>query len=251
MRLKRTKNNGEIRLSDKGKEVILSGWVHRRRDHGGVIFVDLRDRWGLTQVIFNPEHNPKTHAIAEQIRPEWVISVHGIVEPRMEGMANPNLATGDIEIKCDDIEIHSKSNPIPFPLDDYKEVGEEIRLKYRYLDLRREEIQRNLIFRSKVATIVRNYLVDREFVDIETPFLMRSTPEGARDFLVPSRKSAGKFYALPQSPQIYKQLLMLSGFDRYFQITKCFRDEDLRKDRQPEFTQIDLEMSFVDEEDVY
>ncbi len=250
MRLKRTNNNGELRISDKGKAVTLSGWVHRRRDHGGVIFVDLRDRWGLTQVVFNPEYNPQSHDIAEQIRPEWVISVHGIVRTRMEGMANPKLITGEIEVICDDIEIHSKSSPIPFPLDEYKEVGEEIRLKYRYLDLRRKEIQDNLIFRSNVAAITRNYFLKNKFVEIETPFFVRSTPEGARDFLVPSRKFYGKFYALPQSPQLYKQILMLSGFDRYFQITKCFRDEDLRKDRQPEFTQIDFEMSFVDKEDV-
>ncbi len=250
MRLKRTEKNGKLRLSDKGKEVVLSGWVHRRRDHGGVIFVDLHDRWGLTQIVFNPEHSPESHAIAEQIRPEWVLSVHGFVRPRMEGMANPNLATGDIEVFCDDIEILSKSKPVPFPLDDYSDVGEEIRLKYRYLDLRREELRQNLIFRSNVAAITRNYLLEREFLEVETPFFMKSTPEGARDFLVPSRKFPGKFYALPQSPQIYKQILMLSGFDKYFQITKCFRDEDLRRDRQPEFTQIDLEMSFVDEEDV-
>jgi len=250
LRLKRTNNNGEFRISDKGKEVILSGWVHRRRDHGGVIFVDLRDRWGLTQVVFNPEHNPESHAIAEKIRPEWVISVHGVIRPRMEGMTNPKLATGEIEVICDDIEILSKSRPIPFPLDEYIEVGEEIRLKYRYLDLRHEEIQQNIIFRSNVAATIRNYLLKNDFLEIETPFFMKSTPEGARDFLVPSRNFFGKFYALPQSPQIYKQLLMISGFDRYFQITKCFRDEDLRKDRQPEFTQIDLEMSFVDEEDV-
>lgn len=251
MRLKRTNNNGEFRISDKGKEVVLSGWVHRRRDHGGVIFVDLRDRWGLTQVVFNPEHNLESHGIAEQIRPEWVISVHGVVRPRMEGMANPKLATGEIEVICDDIEIHSKSKPVPFPIDEYKEVGEEIRLKYRYLDLRRKEIQENLIIRSTVAAITRNYFLGNKFLEIETPFFVRSTPEGARDFLVPSRKYSGKFYALPQSPQLYKQLLMISGFDRYFQITKCFRDEDLRKDRQPEFTQIDFEMSFVDEEDVF
>ncbi len=251
MRLKRTSNNGELRLSDQGKRVVLSGWVHRRRDHGGVIFIDLRDRWGLTQVVFNPERNPEAHRAAEHLRSEWVISISGVVEPRMEGMANPRLATGEIEVMVEDVEVLSKSKPLPFPLDDYKEVGEELRLKYRYLDLRREEIQQNLIFRSKTAQVVRNYLWERDFVEIETPFLMRSTPEGARDFLVPSRKSPGKFYALPQSPQLYKQLLMVSGFDRYFQITKCFRDEDLRKDRQPEFTQIDFEMSFVDEEDVY
>ncbi|MFA6471423.1 MAG: aspartate--tRNA ligase [Candidatus Latescibacterota bacterium] len=251
MRLKRTNNNGELRLSDIGKEIILSGWVHRRRDHGGLIFVDLRDRWGLTQVVFNPERDPKAHAMAEHIRSEWVISVHGKVAARMEGMANPKLSTGEIEILCDDIEVLSKSLPVPFPLDEYKDIGEEIRLKYRYLDLRREEIQQNIIFRSKVASIVRNYLWNREFVEIETPFLMKSTPEGARDFLVPARRYFGEFYALPQSPQLYKQLLMVSGFDRYFQITKCFRDEDLRKDRQPEFTQIDFEMSFVDEEDIF
>lgn len=251
MRLKRTGNNGALRLSDTGKTVVLSGWVHRRRDHGGVIFVDLRDRWGLTQVVFNPERNPEAHRAAEHIRSEWVISISGIVEPRMEGMANPRLATGEIEVMAEDIEIHSKSKPLPFPLDEYKDVTEELRLKYRYLDLRREEIQQNLIFRSKVAQVVRNYYAAQDFVEVETPFLIRSTPEGARDFIVPSRKFHGKFYALPQSPQMYKQLLMVSGFDRYFQITKCFRDEDLRKDRQPEFTQIDFEMSFVEEEEIF
>lgn len=250
MRLKRTNNNSELRVSDIGKEVVLSGWVHRRRDHGGLIFVDLRDRWGLTQIVFDPERDPKAHKAAESIRPEWVISVHGLVNNRHEGMANPKLATGEIEVDCDEIEILSEAKTVPFPLDEYREVGEEVRLKYRYLDLRREEIQQNIIFRSKVATVVRDYLLGRNFIEIETPFLMKSTPEGARDFLVPSRRVFGEFYALPQSPQIYKQLLMVSGFDRYFQITKCFRDEDLRKDRQPEFTQIDLEMSFVDEDDV-
>ncbi len=251
MRLKRTKNNGEVRLSDAGKQVVLSGWVHRRRDHGGVIFVDLRDRWGLTQVVFNPERNPGAHHAAEHIRSEWVISVKGVVEPRMEGMANPKLATGEIEVMVEDVEILSKSKPLPFPIDEFKDVTEELRLKYRYLDLRREDIQQNLVFRSKVASVVRNYFWAQGFVEVETPFLIRSTPEGARDFLVPSRKFNGKFYALPQSPQMYKQLLMVSGFDRYFQITKCFRDEDLRKDRQPEFSQIDFEMSFVDEEDIF
>ena len=250
MRLKRTRNNSELRLSDVSKKVTLSGWVHRRRDHGGVIFIDLRDRWGLTQVVFNPEKHAEAHKIAEQVRPEWVISVGGTVDPRMEGMTNPKLDTGEIEVTCDDIEVLSKSKPIPFPLDEYRDVGEETRLKYRYLDLRREDIQQNLIFRSKAASIVRNYLTGTDFVEIETPFLMKSTPEGARDFLVPSRRTFGEFYALPQSPQLYKQLLMISGFDRYFQIIKCFRDEDLRKDRQPEFTQIDIEMSFVEEEDV-
>lgn len=250
MRLKRTKNCGELRKSDVGGEAVLSGWVHHRRDHGGLIFVDLRDRWGLTQVVFDPERDPEAHHAAEHIRNEWVISVHGRISPRKEGMANPNLATGDIEVDCDDIEVLNQAKPVPFPLDEYREVGEDIRLKYRYLDLRREEMQQNLILRSQVASITRNFLLARHFVEIETPFLMKSTPEGARDFLVPARRYAGKFYALPQSPQIYKQILMVAGFDKYFQITKCFRDEDLRKDRQPEFTQIDLEMSFVEEEDV-
>ena len=250
MRLKRTNNNGELRLADEGKEVVLSGWVHRRRDHGGLIFVDLRDRWGLTQVVFDPARDPDAHEAAEQIRPEWVISVHGRVNKRAEGMTNPNLPTGEIEVDCDEIEVLSEAKTIPFPLDEYRDVSEEIRLKYRYLDLRREEMQQNLIFRSMVAASARNYLLEREFIEIETPFFMKSTPEGARDFLVPARRFHGKFYALPQSPQLYKQLLMVSGFDRYFQITRCFRDEDLRKDRQPEFTQIDLEMSFVEEEDV-
>ena len=239
-----------MRLSDKGKTVILSGWVHRRRDHGGVIFIDLRDRWGMTQVVFNPEKHAGAHKTAEQIRPEWVISVEGIVDPRMEGMTNPNLETGEIEINCHDLEVLSKSKPVPFPLDEYREVGEEVRLQYRYLDLRRKEVQQNLIFRSQAASVTRNYLISQDFIEIETPFLMKSTPEGARDFLVPARRTFGTFYALPQSPQLYKQLLMISGFDRYFQITKCFRDEDLRRDRQPEFTQIDIEMSFVDEDDV-
>jgi len=251
LRLKRTNNNGELRSSDVGKEAILSGWVHRRRDHGGLIFIDLRDRWGLTQVVFDPVRDHEAHRIAENVRPEWVISAHGYINNRKEGMSNPNLVTGDIEVDCDEIEILSKANPVPFPLDEYKEIGEEVRLKYRYLDLRREEIQQNIVFRSKVASVVRTYLLENNFIEIETPFLMKSTPEGARDFLVPARRYPGKFYALPQSPQIYKQLLMVSGFDRYFQITKCFRDEDLRRDRQPEFTQVDIEMSFVEQEDVF
>ncbi len=251
MRLKRTNNNGELRISDVGKDVILSGWVHRRRDHGGLIFVDLRDRWGLTQVVFDPERDPEAHTMAERIRPEWVISVHGTVNARAEGMANPKLATGEIEVDCDTLDVLSEAETPPFPLDEYREVNEELRLKYRYLDLRREDIQSNLILRSKAANVTRNHLLGENFVEIETPFLMKSTPEGARDFLVPSRRTFGEFYALPQSPQIYKQLLMVAGFDKYFQITKCFRDEDLRRDRQPEFTQIDLEMSFVDEEDVF
>jgi len=250
LRLKRTHNNGELRLSDKGGKVILNGWVHRRRDHGGLIFVDLRDRYGLTQIVFDPERDPAAHKIAETIRSEWVLAVQGTVNPRAEGMANPNLVTGEIEVDADEIEILNQAKTPPFPLDEYVEVGEETRLKYRYMDLRREEIQQNLLFRSKVSSVVRNYLSGNDFVEVETPFLMKSTPEGARDFLVPSRRVFGEFYALPQSPQIYKQLLMVGGFDRYYQITKCFRDEDLRKDRQPEFTQIDLEMSFVDEEDV-
>ena len=205
MQLKRTHTNGALRLLDVGKEAILVGWVHRRRDHGGLIFVDLRDRWGLTQVVFDPIRDPEAHKQAEHIRNEWVIAVHGRVNARAEGMANPRLATGEIEVDCDQIEMLNESETPPFPLDEYRDVGEETRLKYRYLDMRREEIQQNLIFRSKVAAIVRNYLLSKEFVEIETPFLMKSTPEGARDFLVPSRRTFGEFYALPQSPQIYKQ----------------------------------------------
>ncbi|WP_136795434.1 MULTISPECIES: aspartate--tRNA ligase [Desulfosediminicola] len=233
-----------------GEEVTLMGWVLRRRDHGGVIFIDLRDREGITQVVFNPEVNPETHAKAHQLRSEWVLAVKGRVEARPGDMANPKLATGEIEVLIDDLRILNSSQTPPFPLDEETEVSDNLRLQYRYLDLRRPEMASNLIMRHKAVQSIRNYLNDNGFLDIETPMLTRSTPEGARDYLVPSRVNAGKFYALPQSPQLFKQLLMIAGMDRYYQIVKCFRDEDLRADRQPEFTQIDMELSFVDEEQV-
>ncbi len=226
------------------------GWVLRRRDHGGVIFVDLRDRNGITQVVFNPEINPEVHAKAHQIRSEWVLAIRGRVEARPGDMANPKLATGEIEILVDELRILNSSETPPFPLDEETEVSDNLRLQYRYLDLRRPEMAANLIMRHKAVQSVRNYLNDHGFLDIETPMLTRSTPEGARDYLVPSRVNSGKFYALPQSPQLFKQLLMIAGMDRYYQIVKCFRDEDLRADRQPEFTQIDMELSFVDEEQI-
>ena len=246
----RTHDCGTLTDDDLGKPVFLMGWVATRRDHGGVIFVDLRDRHGLTQVVFNPQHSTSTHALADALRNEYVIAVHGTVEARPEGMTNPRLTTGMIEVNCDEIRILNHSQAIPFQLDDTVEIGEETRLRFRYLDLRRERMQRNLCLRHAAYQSVRRHLDERRFLEMETPFLIRSTPAGARDFLVPSRVHSGQFFALPQSPQTYKQLLMISGFDRYFQIVKCFRDEDLRADRQPEFTQIDIEMSFVDENQV-
>ncbi len=226
------------------------GWVLRRRDHGGVIFIDLRDREGLTQVVFNPEVNPEVHAKAHQLRNEWVIAVKGTVSARPDDMANPKLVTGEIEVLVDELRILNVSQPPPFPLDEDSDVSDTVRLQYRYLDLRRPEMAANLVMRHKAVQAVRNYLNDNGFLDIETPMLTRSTPEGARDYLVPSRVNAGKFFALPQSPQLFKQLLMIAGMDRYYQIVKCFRDEDLRADRQPEFTQIDMELSFVDENQI-
>lgn len=226
------------------------GWTHRRRDHGGVIFVDLRDREGLVQIVFNPEISPDTHEEAKKIRSEYVLAVVGKVRRRPEGMENPDLATGEVEIMITDLEILNESKTPPFSLEEGQEISENVRLKYRYLDLRRPHIQRNLILRSKVAAAARSYFQSQGFIEVETPFLTKSTPEGARDYLVPSRVNPGTFFALPQSPQIFKQLLMVSGFDRYYQIVKCFRDEDLRADRQPEFTQIDVEMSFIDENDI-
>jgi aspartyl-tRNA synthetase len=235
---------------DVGKEVVLMGWVQRRRDHGGVIFIDLRDQQGLTQVVFNPERNPGVHAKAHGLRSEYVIGIKGIVEPRPEGMVNPNLTTGAIEVLVDELRILNAAATPPFLIEESVDVSESIRLKHRHLDLRRPQLHRNIVLRHKASAAVRHYLNTNDFLDIETPFLTRSTPEGARDYLVPSRVNPGQFYALPQSPQLFKQLLMVSGFDRYYQIVRCFRDEDLRADRQPEFTQIDLEMSFVGEEDV-
>jgi len=248
--MRRTHHCNELCGNDFGKEVVLMGWVQRRRDHGGVIFVDLRDREGITQVVFNPKVDKEIHEKAHAIRNEYVIGVCGNVDKRPDGMTNPNLKTGEIEILVTDLKILNPAKTPPFLIEDTVDVSETIRLKYRYLDLRRPQLQHNIILRHRAAESIRKYLNKLGFLDIETPVLTRSTPEGARDYVVPSRVNPGQFYALPQSPQIFKQLLMISGFDRYYQIVRCFRDEDLRADRQPEFTQIDLEMSFVDEDDI-
>ncbi len=248
---KRTHYCGNLSISNVGEEVILMGWVNRRRDHGGVIFVDLRDREGLAQIVFNPDITPESHREAHTIRSEFVLAVRGKVQRRPEGMENPDLKSGAIEVMVLELEILSEAKTPPFVLNEASEVSETVRLKYRYLDLRRPEIQKNLILRSKIAAETRRYYQENGFIEVETPFLTKSTPEGARDYLVPSRVNRGMFYALPQSPQLFKQLLMVSGFDRYYQIVKCFRDEDLRADRQPEFTQIDVEMSFITEDDIY
>ncbi len=247
---RRTHTCGELRLEDVGKQVTLMGWVAKRRDHGGVIFVDLRDRSGITQAVFRPDVNPGVHSKAEAIRGEYVLAVQGKVEPRPEGMANPKLPTGAIDVECAELRILSEAETPPFPIESDVEVNEELRLRYRYLDLRRPHMQEVLALRHRISQATRSYLSGNQFLEIETPFLMKSTPEGARDYLVPSRVNPGQFYALPQSPQTYKQLLMVAGLERYFQIVRCFRDEDLRGDRQPEFTQIDIEMSFVEENDV-
>ncbi len=247
---KRTHYCGDLRAGDVGKEVILMGWALRRRDHGGLIFIDLRDREGIAQIVFDPELNENAHAVAESVRSEFVLAVKGKVIPRPEGTINPSMKTGEVEIQVLECKLLNRSKPLPFMLDEHSDINENIRLKYRYLDLRRPQLQYNLILRSKVAQLTRSYLSDNGFIELETPFLTKSTPEGARDFLVPSRINQGHFYALPQSPQIFKQILMISGFDRYFQVVRCFRDEDLRADRQPEFTQIDCEMSFIDREDI-
>jgi len=248
--MRRTHTCCELGGKDVGAEVVLMGWVQRRRDHGGVIFVDLRDREGITQVVFNPEISPKVHEKAHVLRSEYVIGIRGKVEKRLEGMTNPKLKTGEIEVFATELKIFNAAETPPFMIEDNVEVAENIRLKHRHIDLRRTLLQKNIINRHTAAVSVRKYLNSKRFIDIETPILTRSTPEGARDYLVPSRVNPGLFYALPQSPQLFKQLLMISGFDRYYQIVKCFRDEDLRADRQPEFTQIDMEMSFVGEEDV-
>jgi aspartyl-tRNA synthetase len=248
--MRRSHTCGQLGAGDVGRDVVLMGWVLRRRDHGGVIFVDLRDREGITQVVFNPELAPEAHAKAEAIRSEFVLGVCGQVRNRPAGMLNPNLPTGAIEVMANELKIFNQAQTPPFLIEDNVEVAEGTRLKYRHVDLRRPRLQRNLILRHRAAAAVRHYLSGLGFLDLETPFLTKSTPEGARDYLVPSRVNPGMFYALPQSPQLFKQLFMISGFDRYYQIVRCFRDEDLRADRQPEFTQIDLEMSFVGEEDV-
>ncbi len=248
--LRRTHDCYSITEESLESEVTLMGWVHRRRDHGGLIFVDLRDREGITQVVFAPEVNAKAHEKAHSLRSEYVIAVRGKVRRRPEGMENPKIKTGMVEVACEDLRILNTSKTPPFPLDEEKEVSENVRLKYRYIDLRRPVMLENLKLRHNVCQAMRRYLSGEGFFEIETPMLTRSTPEGARDYLVPSRVNPGKFYALPQSPQLYKQILMISGMEKYFQIVRCFRDEDLRADRQPEFTQLDMEMSFVKEEDV-
>jgi aspartyl-tRNA synthetase len=248
--MRRTHHCNQLGAEDVGKEVVLMGWVQRRRDHGGVIFIDLRDQQGLTQVVFNPEINPDVHAKAHDIRSEYVLGVRGTVEPRPDGMINPNLATGAVEIMVSELRILNTAATPPFMIEESVDVSEAIRLKHRHLDLRRPKLHRNIILRHNASAAARDYLNANGFLDIETPFLTRSTPEGARDYLVPSRVNPGQFYALPQSPQLFKQLLMVAGFERYYQIVRCFRDEDLRADRQPEFTQIDMELSFVGEEDI-
>ncbi len=248
--LKRTHTCGELRVADAGQPVVLMGWVHRRRDLGNLIFLDLRDREGLTQVVITAE-NAAVHEKAEQLRSEYVIAVIGYVEQRDPDTVNPNLATGEIDVVATDLKLLNVSAPPPFYPSDSVLPYEELRLKYRYIDMRRPEMQANIIMRHKIALAVRNYLAGRGFLEVETPFMTRSTPEGARDYLVPSRVHPGHFYALPQSPQLFKQILMISGYDKYFQIVRCFRDEDLRADRQPEFTQIDLEMSFPQQQTVF
>jgi aspartyl-tRNA synthetase len=249
--LERTQYCGDLRASDDGKTVVLMGWVNRRRDHGNLIFLDLRDRTGLAQIVLDNEFAPVAHGKGEAARPEYVVAVVGKVRRRAAGLENPNMATGEVEVVASELLLLNEAKTPPFSPAEDSIANEEMRLKYRYLDLRRPVMQKNFELRSKVARAIRNYLSDEGFLEIETPFMTRSTPEGARDYLVPSRVHGGQFYALPQSPQIFKQILMISGFDKYFQIARCFRDEDLRADRQPEFTQIDLEMTFPRQETVF
>ena len=241
---------GLLKIQNVSDKVVLAGWVHRRRDHGGLIFIDLRDSSGIAQIVFNPEVTPEIHALAESLRSEWVVQVTGVVRARPDGMQNPDMSSGDVEVEAENMQILNQSDTPPFSISDDSDVDELLRLKYRYLDLRRPQMQDILILRHKVVKFIRDFLDDRGFLEIETPILTKSTPEGARDYLVPSRLYPGQFYALPQSPQQLKQSLMVSGVEKYFQIARCFRDEDPRADRQPEFTQLDLEMSFVEEEDI-
>lgn len=247
---KRSHYCGDISAADIGQEVFLMGWVQRRRDHGGLIFIDLRDREGIAQLALDPDRDPDAHGKAEQVRNEFVVAARGVVSPRPEGTVNSKMKTGEVEVEVRELRILNSALTPPFMIDEFSDVAENIRLKHRYLDLRRGPLQRNLLLRHQVSKTVRRYLDDAGFVEIETPVLTKSTPEGARDYLVPSRVTPGTFFALPQSPQLFKQLLMVSGFDRYYQIVKCFRDEDLRADRQPEFTQIDCELSFVDRDQI-
>ena len=246
----KTHTCGELRATHQGTQVTLAGWVHRRRDHGGVIFLDLRDRWGIVQITAHPDVEPQAHAAAIDVRNEFVVQVRGVVRRRPAGMENPGLATGEIEIEAREVRILNPARTPPFVINEDKPVEESVRLKYRYLDLRTEHMTRNLLLRHRVVKFIRDYMDAHGFIEVETPILFKTTPEGARDYLVPSRVHPGKFYALPQSPQQLKQLLMVAGIERYFQIARCFRDEDQRGDRQPEFTQLDVEMSFVERDDV-
>jgi aspartyl-tRNA synthetase len=248
--VKRSHHCGELSLTQVGQTVTLAGWVASRRDHGGVIFIDIRDRYGLTQIVFDSEENAPLHTIADRLRNEYVIAITGKVSVRPEGSDNPHLPTGSIEIRAQTLDLLNEATPLPFSIEDDVHASESLRLEHRYLDLRRPKMQELIQLRSQVSHLTRNFLHARQFLEVETPILTKSTPEGARDYLVPSRVNPGEFFALPQSPQLFKQILMIGGMDRYFQIARCFRDEDLRMDRQPEFTQIDLEMSFVDREDI-
>ena len=246
----RTHNCGELRLPNAGETVKLAGWVHRRRDHGGLTFIDLRDRYGIVQVVTNPDISPDAHEVLAPVRLEWVIEIEGLVKKRLAGKENPKLSTGEIEVEIQKAIILNPAKPTPFLINGKEQSDEQTRLHYRYLDLRRPRMRENLVLRHKIVKFIRDYLDDNGFLEVETPILFKTTPEGARDYLVPSRIHPGEFYALPQSPQQLKQLLMVAGVDRYFQIARCFRDEDQRGDRQPEFTQVDMEMAFADSDQI-